>query len=128
VNASKLANYTNVKARELWKTLYLCAKENSKRRFHTLYDKIYRPDILAEAWRRVKRNKGSGGVDGTTIANIVEEYGESRFLNEIYLDLKKKTPFSCSTRLYPERKRKAKTTWDSHDQRSGGTNGNEVGH
>jgi RNA-directed DNA polymerase len=90
VNASKLANYTNVKARELWKTLYLCAKENSKRRFHALYDKIYRPDILAEAWRRVKRNKGSGGVDGTTIANIVEEYGESRFLNEIYLDLKKK--------------------------------------
>lgn len=52
MNASKLANYTNVKARELWKTLYLCAKESATRRFHALYDKVYRPDILAEAWRR----------------------------------------------------------------------------
>lgn len=90
MNAGKLANYTDVKARELWKTLYLCAKENPKRRFHALYDKIYRPDILAEAWRRVKRNKGSGGVDGQTIDQIVQEYGERRFLNEIYLELKQK--------------------------------------
>ena len=90
MNASKLANYTDAKARRLWTTLYLCAKENPKRRFHVLYDKIYRPDILAEAWRRVKRNKGSGGVDGQTIEKIVQEYGESRFLNEIYLQLKGK--------------------------------------
>lgn len=90
MNAGKLANYTDVKARELWKTLYLCAKENPKRRFHALYDKIYRPDILAEAWRRVKRNKGSGGVDGQTIDQIVQEYSERRFLNEIYLELKQK--------------------------------------
>nr|WP_245203871.1 group II intron reverse transcriptase/maturase [Ammoniphilus resinae] len=55
-----------------------------------MYDKIYRPDILAEAWRRVKRNKGSGGIDGQTIEKIVYEYGESKFLNEIYLTLKKK--------------------------------------
>ncbi|WP_425622745.1 group II intron reverse transcriptase/maturase [Brevibacillus borstelensis] len=90
MNASKLANYTDVKARQLWTTLYLCAKANSKRRFHALYDKIYRPDILATAWKRVKANKGSGGIDGQSIAQIVEEYGESRFLNEIYLDLKEK--------------------------------------
>lgn len=89
MNASKLANYTNVKARQLWTTLYLCAKENPKRRFHALYDKIFRPDILAEAWKRVKSNKGSGGVDGQSIQKIVEEYGESRFLNEIYIDLKR---------------------------------------
>ncbi|MED1919914.1 hypothetical protein P4V64_32065, partial [Bacillus thuringiensis] len=68
MNASKLANYTDVKARQLWTTLYLCAKANSKRRFHALYDKIYRPDILATAWRRVKANKGSGGIDGQSIA------------------------------------------------------------
>jgi RNA-directed DNA polymerase len=90
VNASKLANYTDVKARQLWTTLYLCAKANTKRRFHALYDKIYRPDILATAWRRVKRNQGSGGIDGQSIASIVEEYGESRFLNEIFLELKQK--------------------------------------
>jgi len=91
VNAGKLANYTDVKAQELWKTLYLCAKESSSRRFHALYDKIYRPDILAEAWRRVKRNRGSGGVDGQTIEEIVHQYGERNFLNELYKELKSKS-------------------------------------
>jgi len=90
VNARKLANYTDVKARQLWTTLYLCAKESPKRRFHALYDKIYRPDILYTAWERVKTNGGSGGIDGQTIKEIVEEYGEKRFLNEIYLTLKRK--------------------------------------
>lgn len=90
MNAGKLANYTDVKARELWKTLYLCAKESKNRRFHALYDKVYRPDILAEAWRRVKKNRGSGGIDGQTIEEIVYEYGERKFLNELYLELKEK--------------------------------------
>ncbi|MED1407554.1 group II intron reverse transcriptase/maturase, partial [Bacillus mycoides] len=91
MNAGKLANYTDVKAQELWKTLYLCAKESSSRRFHALYDKIYRPDILAEAWRRVKRNQGSGGIDGQTIEEIVYQYGERNFLNELYVELKSKS-------------------------------------
>lgn len=90
MNAGKLANYTDVKARELWKTLYLCAKESPTRRFHALYDKIYRPDILAEAWRRVKANKGSCGVDGETIEFIIHQYGERNLLNEIYIELKQK--------------------------------------
>lgn len=90
MNASKLANYTNVKARELWKTLYLCAKESATRRFHALYDKVYRPDILAEAWRRVKRKDGSGGIDGQTIDFIIDEYRERNFLNALYLELKHK--------------------------------------
>ncbi len=58
MNAVKPANYTKVKAQELQDKLYLAAKENPKRRFHALYDKIYREDILWEAWRRVKGNKG----------------------------------------------------------------------
>lgn len=85
-----MANYTdNAKAQELWKTLYLCAKENKTRRFHTLYDKIFRPDILWEAWQRVKRKKGSGGVDFQTMEDI-KSYGEKKFLNELYLELKEK--------------------------------------
>jgi retron-type reverse transcriptase len=83
VNAVKPANYTKVKAQELQDKLYLAAKENPKRRFHALYDKIYREDILLEAWRRVKGNKGSGGIDGVTIDHIVEGYGEERFVEEI---------------------------------------------
>ncbi|WP_428908774.1 reverse transcriptase domain-containing protein [Niallia sp. Krafla_26] len=91
MNVRKMTNYTNkVKAQELWKTLYLCAKECPTRRFHGLYDKIYRPDILWEAWQRVKRKKGSGGVDGQTIEQIVLEYGEKKFMNELYLELKEK--------------------------------------
>jgi RNA-directed DNA polymerase len=83
VNAVKPANYAKVKAQELQDKLYLTAKENPKRRFHALYDKIYREDILWEAWRRVKGNRGSGGVDGITIDHIVNEYGEEQFVEEI---------------------------------------------
>lgn len=91
MNAKKMANYThNVKARGLWKTLYLCAKESPTRRFHALYDKIYRPDILWEAWQRVKRNEGSPGVDRQSIEDIVQDYGEKRFMNELYTELKEK--------------------------------------
>jgi len=90
VNAIKIANYTKVKARELQKTLYLCAKENPKRKFHALYDKIYRSDILLEAWKRVKSNKGSGGIDGQDIDLIVHQYGEEKFLEGIQEALKQK--------------------------------------
>ncbi|MBW7452736.1 hypothetical protein ACFOLF_36960 [Paenibacillus sepulcri] len=50
MNASEMANYTKVKVQELQRTLYLAAKENPKRRFHALYDKLYREDCMREAW------------------------------------------------------------------------------
>jgi RNA-directed DNA polymerase len=58
------------------------AKRHTGRRFHALYDCIWRSDVLQEAWRRVKRNKGAAGVDAQTIAAI-QQYGEQRFLSEI---------------------------------------------
>lgn len=82
MNAVNTANYTKVKARELQRTLYLAAKVNTKRVFHALYDKVYRTDVMWEAWKRVKANRGSAGVDGITIRHIVEEYGEARFVLE----------------------------------------------
>jgi RNA-directed DNA polymerase len=57
------------------------AKRHAGRRFHALYDRIWRSDVLREAWRRVKRNKGAAGVDAQTIAAI-QQYGEERFLSE----------------------------------------------
>jgi group II intron reverse transcriptase/maturase len=57
------------------------AKRHAGRRFHALYDRIWRSDVLREAWRRVKRNRGAAGVDAQTIAAI-EQYGEERFLSE----------------------------------------------
>ena len=83
MNAVNAANYTKVKVRELQRTLYFAAKANAKRRFHALYDKLYRTDVLWEAWRRVKGNRGSAGIDGITIRHIVQEYGEERFVREV---------------------------------------------
>ena len=82
MNAVKPANYTKVKVQELQRTLYLAAKANAKRRFHALYDKVYRSDVMWEAWKRVKANRGSAGVDGVTIDHIVREYGEMKFVQE----------------------------------------------
>jgi len=58
------------------------AKRHPERRFHALYDRIARRDVLAEAWRRVRRNKGAAGVDAQTLADL-EEYGVECFLEEL---------------------------------------------
>lgn len=84
--SAQKANNTNEKVRELQRKLYLAAKSNSKRRLHALYDKVYRKDILLEAWKRVKANGGAGGIDKVTIADI-EKYGVERFLEEIQQEL-----------------------------------------
>lgn len=85
MNAQK-ANNTNEKVRKLQRKLYLAAKSDSKRRFHALYDKVYRKDILSEAWKRVKANGGAGGIDKVTIADI-ERQGIEGFLQEIQQEL-----------------------------------------
>src|SRR5437867_2683720 len=60
-------------ARELQRALYRAAKASPTRRFHALYDKMYREDVLAKAWREVKANAGSAGVDGQTIEQIEQQ-------------------------------------------------------
>ena len=86
MNARK-ANNTIDKARQLQRKLYLAAKANRKRRFHALYDKILRKDILLKAWQQVKQNGGVGGIDGTSIEDV-QVYGEEKFLEEIEQELK----------------------------------------
>src|ERR1041385_8117421 len=81
------ANRTRDKTRELQRALYRAAKASATRRFHALYDKVYRMDILARAWREVKANAGAAGVDGQTISAI-EQYGVDQFLEELATDLK----------------------------------------
>jgi len=71
------------KAQQLREKLYLAAKKSKTRRFHQLYDRIYRLDILEEAWQTVKRNKGAGGIDGVEIGDIVK-YGETNYLQELH--------------------------------------------
>lgn len=75
------------KVRQLQRRLWTAAKRSPERRFHALYDRIYRSDVLAEAWKRVKRNKGAAGVDGQTLAEI-EQLGVDAFLGEIHVALR----------------------------------------
>ncbi len=75
------------KVRELQRKLWVCAKQSKTRRFHALYDRIYRSDVLWEAWRRVRSNGGAAGVDQTTL-RFIEEQGVAQFLEGIQADLK----------------------------------------
>jgi len=66
----------------LQQRLGAAAKRSTGRRFHALYDRISRSDVLEEAWNRVKRNKGAAGVDRQTIDSI-RALGEESFLNDL---------------------------------------------
>src|SRR5262245_25744277 len=69
---------TPEKIRTFQRALYVKAKQEPTRRFHALYDKVWREDILAYAYARCHANGGAPGVDGETFARI-EEYGVDRW-------------------------------------------------
>jgi group II intron reverse transcriptase/maturase len=73
--------------RELQRTLYRAAKADPGRRFHALYDKVSRRDVLERAWELVRANKGAAGIDKQTIADV-EEHGVARLLDQLAADLR----------------------------------------
>ena len=85
-----MTNTPNEKVRQLQRKLYVCAKQSKTRRFHALYDRIHRSDVLWEAWRQVgarvesalRSNGGAAGIDGETI-QAIEQRGVGEFLSEI---------------------------------------------
>lgn len=70
------------KVRELQHALFRAAKRNPGRRFHALFDRIWRGDILQKAWERVRSNKGAAGIDGISLA-MIEQRGVAQFLAEV---------------------------------------------
>ena len=77
--------------RTLQRKLYCKAKQEPACRFHALYDKMYRADILSHAYHLVRANKGSAGIDGVTFAAIEEGEGATAFLAELEEALRNKT-------------------------------------
>ena len=73
--------------RELQRTLYRAAKADPRRRFHALYDKVYRRDVLERAWELVRANHGAAGIDKQSIADV-EQYGVAELLDELAADLR----------------------------------------
>ena len=68
--------------RRLQRALYVAAKRSRTRRFHALNDRIWRGDVLAEAWRRIKANRGAAGIDGETLS-MIEQGGVEEFLQDV---------------------------------------------
>ena len=86
--------------RTLQRKLYTKAKQEPAYRFYALYDKVRRADILMFAYRLVRANKGSPGVDGIDFEGIEQKTGYEKllsrhridtFLSELAQDLKNKT-------------------------------------
>jgi RNA-directed DNA polymerase len=81
---------TPASVQKLQTALHAKAKASPKYRFHAVYDKVYREDILRFAYERCASNGGVAGVDEQKFEDI-EEYGRERWLDELTQELKRKT-------------------------------------
>ena len=74
----------------LQRVLYRSAKQDPQRRFHALYDKLTRRDVMWRAWVDVATNQGAPGVDGVSIASIEDGGVEAvrAFLDELAEELR----------------------------------------
>src|SRR5258705_12459191 len=76
------------KVRALQHTLYRTAKADPGRRFHALWDKVLRRDVLRRAWVAARTNNGAPGIDRTTLDWIEQQYGIDRLLAGLALELR----------------------------------------
>ena len=81
---------TPASVQKLQTALHAKAKESPNFRFYSLYDKVYRKDVLTHAYDRCKANDGAAGVDLQEFRDV-EEYGVERWLDELAHELKSRT-------------------------------------
>src|SRR5260363_414721 len=76
-----------LKVRQLQRALYRKSKQEKEVRFYSLYDKVYRTDVLWEAWRQVKANKGAPGMDGKAVEEVIAQ-GEAEVIGALQKQLR----------------------------------------
>ena len=77
--------------RQLQRTLYRTSKQSKAVKFYSLHDKVWRTDVLREAWEQVKANRGAPGVDGESIEGIESRGEEESMLSRLQQELRAKT-------------------------------------
>ena len=115
------------KVRQLQRKLWVCAKQSRTRRFHALYDRIYRSDVLWEAWRRVRSNGGAAGVDAETLRGHRATRAWSSFSAEIQADAAGRpiSPFTGEAAIHTESRWEAAAIGDTDGAGPGGADGGE---
>ncbi len=92
---------TPEKIRTLQRKLYIKAKQEPAFRFYALYDKVSRADILSYAWRLVRANRGSPGIDGVSFAAIESGEGVERYLRDLLrTHLRRRHKVKCRRTAY----------------------------
>lgn len=86
----QLARNRRLKVRQLQRALYCKSKQEEEVRFYSLYDKVYRTDVLWEAWLQVKANRGAPGIDGETIDEVITQ-GEEKVISELQKQLREQS-------------------------------------
>jgi group II intron reverse transcriptase/maturase len=81
---------TLLKVQKLQAALNAKAKGSPSFRFYALYDKVYRDDVLEEAWERCRENGGAAGIDGQRVEDI-EKHGVQKWLGELAQELRDKS-------------------------------------
>jgi retron-type reverse transcriptase len=96
------------------RTLYRTAKQSKAVKFYSLYDKVWRTDVLREAWKQVQANRGAPGVDGESIEGIVSRGEEEAMLSRLQEELRAKTiAFSPCEGWISRNRREALGHWGS---------------
>ncbi len=114
---------------QLQRTLYRTAKQSKAVKFYSLYDKVWRKDVLWEAWKQVRANRGAPGVDSETIEGIVSRGEEEQMLSCLQEQLRGKNyRFDPVRRVeYPEAQRGHPPAGDSDSARPRSADRNEAG-